>query len=129
MATKPGTSFGEVLKRLRVAAGLTQEALAERANLSPKTVSNLESHPDHTPRLESVTLLADALGVGAEDRARLLAAARPETLLTTPLAAGEEAAPAPTRAPASLLAEGAMTDAILVEAQPPPSSAGRLSWR
>ena len=35
-------SFGALLKRQRLAAGLTQEALAERAGLSAKAVSDLE---------------------------------------------------------------------------------------
>jgi transcriptional regulator with XRE-family HTH domain len=37
------TTFGALLKRSRMAAGLTQEALAERANLSTRAVSDLES--------------------------------------------------------------------------------------
>ena len=34
--------FGDVLRRYRVAAGLTQEALAERAALSARGISDLE---------------------------------------------------------------------------------------
>jgi predicted ATPase/transcriptional regulator with XRE-family HTH domain len=79
VATTQGTAFGALLKRLRLAAGLTQEGLAERAGLSAKAVSDLERHPGRTPRLESVTLLADALGLEREERASLLAAARPDT--------------------------------------------------
>ena len=70
-------SFAALLKRQRLAAGLTQEALAERAGLSAKAVSDLERDPARTPRLGTVTLLADALGAGPEERAELLAAARP----------------------------------------------------
>ena len=74
----PGTAgFGALLKRHRLAAGLTQEALAERAGLSAKAVSDLERDPDRLPRLATVTLLADALGADQEARAELLAAARP----------------------------------------------------
>ncbi len=74
----PGTAgFGALLKRHRLAAGLTQEALAERAGLSAKAVSDLERDPDRLPRLATVTLLADALGADQEVRAELLAAARP----------------------------------------------------
>ena len=69
--------FGELLRRHRLAAGLTQEALAERAGLSAKAVSDLERDPARTPRLETVGLLADALGAGPDERAALLAAARP----------------------------------------------------
>jgi len=70
-------TFAALLKRQRLAAGLTQEALADRAGLSAKAVSDLERDPARTPRLGTVTLLADALGAGPEERAQLLAAARP----------------------------------------------------
>src|SRR5690348_9605102 len=40
-ATTQGDSFGMLLKRHRVAAGLSQEALAERAALSARAVSDL----------------------------------------------------------------------------------------
>jgi predicted ATPase/transcriptional regulator with XRE-family HTH domain len=70
-------SFGGLLKRQRLAAGLTQEALAERAGLSPKAVSDLERDPARSPRLGTVTLLADALAADPDGRAELLAAARP----------------------------------------------------
>ena len=66
-----------MLKRQRLAAGLTQEALAERAGLSPKAVSDLERDPARSPRLGTVTLLADALAADPDARAELLAAARP----------------------------------------------------
>ena len=70
-------AFGALLKRHRLAAGLTQEALAERARLSPKAVSDLERDPARSPRLATVALLADALGLPPDRRAALLAAARP----------------------------------------------------
>ena len=73
-----GSSFGVLLRQYRLAAGLTQEALAERAGVSSKAVSGLERDPDRTPRLDTVALLADALGVDADTREVLLAAARPE---------------------------------------------------
>jgi transcriptional regulator with XRE-family HTH domain len=81
-------SFGELLRQRRLAAGLTQEALAERAGISAKAVSDLERDPDRTPRLDTVGLLADALGLGAGGRAGLLTAARPQM----PDAAGRGAA-------------------------------------
>jgi predicted ATPase/transcriptional regulator with XRE-family HTH domain/TolA-binding protein len=80
VAAVPGpgvTGFGALLKRQRLAAGLTQEALAQRAGLSPKAVSDLERDPARTPRLGTVTLLADALGADPQRRAELLATARP----------------------------------------------------
>ena len=72
------TSFGELLRQRRLAAGLTQEALAERAGVSAKAVSDLERNPGRTPRLDTIGLLADALDLGPGERAGLLAAARPQ---------------------------------------------------
>ena len=77
-------TFASLLKRQRLAAGLTQEALAERAGLSPRAVSDLERDPARTPRLGTVTLLADALGADQEQRDELLAAARPAPAPGTP---------------------------------------------
>jgi predicted ATPase/transcriptional regulator with XRE-family HTH domain len=81
-------SFGELLRQRRLTAGLTQEALAERAGISAKAVSDLERDPDRTPRLDTVGLLADALGLDPGGRAGLLTAARPQV----PDAAGRGAA-------------------------------------
>ncbi len=92
-------SFGELLRQRRLAAGLTQEALAERAGVSAKAISDLERAPDRTPRLDTVGLLADALNLGPDERAGLLAAARP-TADGTPAAGSPPADPAPVvRAP------------------------------
>ncbi len=77
MSSIESTSFGVLLRQLRLAAGLTQEALAERTGLSAKAISDLERDPTRRPRLASVTLLADALELDSYDRASLLAAARP----------------------------------------------------
>ncbi|TMC10875.1 MAG: XRE family transcriptional regulator [Chloroflexi bacterium] len=76
--------FGVLLRRLRLAAGLTQEALAERAGLSARAISDLERHPDRTPRLDSVASLGDALDLDAVQRAALLVAARPDSGAPTP---------------------------------------------
>src|SRR5919107_100783 len=78
MAVAELSSFGALLRRQRLAAGLTQEALSERSGVSTKAVSELERDPARTPRLDTVALLADALRLDPEERARLLAAARPD---------------------------------------------------
>lgn len=77
--------FGVLLRRLRLAAGLTQEALAERAGVSAKAVRGLERDPNRLPRLDTAALLADALGLEPATRARFLAAARPEPTAPTPV--------------------------------------------
>jgi predicted ATPase/DNA-binding XRE family transcriptional regulator len=77
-------SFNVLLRRLRLAAGLTQEALAERAGISAKAISDLERNPTRSPRLETVHLLAEALRLDPEGRTNLLAAARADHTLPTP---------------------------------------------
>jgi len=77
METTQPTLFGDLLKRHRTAAGLTQEALAERARLSRKAVSALECGERLAPRRDTLRLLADALGLADAERAAFEVAARP----------------------------------------------------
>jgi len=67
----PSPLFAHLLRRFRRAAGLTQEELAERANLSARAVSDLERDDDRVPRRDTLELLADALQFSTEDRAIL----------------------------------------------------------
>jgi tetratricopeptide (TPR) repeat protein len=64
------------LRRFRLAAGLTQEELAEQARLSARAITDLERGVRRAPRRETVALLVAALNLGARDRAALEAAAR-----------------------------------------------------
>ncbi len=68
-------SFGEILQRLRLAAGLTQEGLADRAGISPRAISDLERGARRYPRRDTLNLLADALELSAPERAEFEAAA------------------------------------------------------
>ena len=61
-------SFGELLKRHRITAGLSQEELADRARISVKTVSALEQSARQRPYRETITALAEALGLSAATR-------------------------------------------------------------
>jgi transcriptional regulator with XRE-family HTH domain len=70
-------SFAVVLKRERLAAGLTQEALAERATLSARAISDLERGVKQTPHQQTIERLAAALGLSNARRNALAAAARP----------------------------------------------------
>ena len=92
MRTNSPAPFGELLKRYRLAAGLSQEELAERAGLSPRGVSDLERGARTQPRPGTVRLLADALGLGGDDRAAFVAAARRTSALTETPTASDSAA-------------------------------------
>jgi transcriptional regulator with XRE-family HTH domain len=64
------------VQRWRHTANLTQEALAERSGLSPRSIQNLESGRVSRPRRDSVRLLADALGLAGRARIEFEHAAR-----------------------------------------------------
>jgi len=76
MATLSSQSFGDLLRRHRLAAGLTQEVLADRAGLSVRGLSDLERGARLAPRRETVQLLCKALQLSEAERARLEAVAR-----------------------------------------------------
>jgi predicted ATPase/transcriptional regulator with XRE-family HTH domain len=67
-------TFGDLLRRHRQAAGLTQEALAARTGLSVRGLSDLERGARATPRKDTLHLLLDALGLVGAERAALVAA-------------------------------------------------------
>lgn len=82
------SSLAELLQTFRSAAHLSQEALAERAGLSTRTIGDIETGVARTPRLVTIMLLAEALGLDEADRARLQNAARKTP---SPAAASESA--------------------------------------
>lgn len=69
------SDFGNLLRRHRLTAGLSQEALAERARVSVDGISALERGRRRTPQRETLALLAGALGLDDEQRKELEAAA------------------------------------------------------
>ncbi|HEY7035949.1 MAG TPA: tetratricopeptide repeat protein [Thermomicrobiales bacterium] len=85
-ATHP--AFGELLKRLRTAVDLSQEALAERAGVSARAVSDLERGIIGCPRRNTALRLADGLELAGADRDSFLALAR-----GLPTAGGDEPSP------------------------------------
>ena len=91
MAASDIATFGVLLHRFRRAAGISQEALAERAGLSASTIAALERGRRTIPRPQTVALLADALGLAPVDRAALVSAAAaarlPSRTIARPLAA------------------------------------------
>jgi len=71
MTSEQTLTFGALIRRYRTAAGLSQEALAERANLSARAISDLERGLKQAPRRDTVELLAQALGLAPDERAAL----------------------------------------------------------
>jgi predicted ATPase/DNA-binding XRE family transcriptional regulator len=67
-------TFGTRLRRLREAASLTQEELAERARLTRNAISALERGERKRPYPHTLRALADALKLSEDERATLLAA-------------------------------------------------------
>ncbi len=62
------------MRRLREAAALTQEELAQRAGLTAKGISDLERGARRRPYPHTVRSLADALELAEDERAALFAA-------------------------------------------------------
>ncbi len=80
-------TIGDLLLRYRVAVGLTQKELAERATLSVRAIGDIERGVKQHPHRETIRLLADTLTLSDEQRDCFLAAAR------------QQRTPAPTLAP------------------------------
>lgn len=58
--------LAENIKKYRNKLGLTQEALARKANISYNTIIKLESKGITDPRMETLKKLASALGVSID---------------------------------------------------------------
>jgi transcriptional regulator with XRE-family HTH domain len=91
MSITSDVSFAERLRRLREAAGLTQEELAERAGLTPDAIGVLERGARRHPYPNTVRALADALGLSSDERAAFIASIP------------KRGAPAPLPAPSAAL--------------------------
>lgn len=74
MEDEAGKSFGELLRGLREASGLSREELAGRAGLSAKAIGALERGERRRPHPHTFRVLADALGLSGESRNELFAA-------------------------------------------------------
>ncbi|MGA9943758.1 MAG: helix-turn-helix domain-containing protein [Candidatus Cybelea sp.] len=69
------SDFGTLLRRFRLAAGLSQEMLAERAGLSANGIGALERGYRRAPQRETLALIVRALGLGEHHRHDLEASA------------------------------------------------------
>lgn len=85
MRKLPGL-FGTRLRRLREAAGLTQEELASRSGVSAKTISTLERGERKRPYPHTVRSLAGALKLSENERAALFVAVPKRSSADTPVA-------------------------------------------
>lgn len=85
MAAEP---LAALLKRLRGRAKLSQEELAARAGLSPRTVSDIERGVQLHPRQVTLEILSDALGIDATQRRELWATASSSGIEPIPALAG-----------------------------------------
>jgi transcriptional regulator with XRE-family HTH domain len=58
--------LSENIKKYRAKLGLTQEALARKANISYNTIIKLESKGITDPRMETLIKVADALEISLD---------------------------------------------------------------
>jgi transcriptional regulator with XRE-family HTH domain len=82
----PG-SFGMLMRRYRLALGLSQEELADRSGLSVRAISNMERGRTARPHRHTVQSVAGALSLREPERLRLEQSAR--------MAGGEAGSDAP----------------------------------
>ncbi|MFA6691465.1 MAG: helix-turn-helix transcriptional regulator [Saccharofermentanales bacterium] len=57
----------DMIRRLREAAGLTQEKLAEAAGVSPLSIRNIETGRTVDPKARTLAAIARALGVSTDN--------------------------------------------------------------
>ena len=72
-------TFGELLRRHRIARGFTQEALAEHAAISSTAVAALERGRRRAPRLSTLRQIARALDLDPDELAEMARAATAES--------------------------------------------------
>jgi transcriptional regulator with XRE-family HTH domain len=95
MDTGTGLTFGDLLRRHRDSAGLTQEELAERTGLTPQAISLLERGERRRPHRYTVQKLAEVLELGGEDLASFEAAVRRSSSRKTTAELSRRTLPAP----------------------------------
>jgi tetratricopeptide (TPR) repeat protein/transcriptional regulator with XRE-family HTH domain len=91
-AEQAALRLGGLLRQLRDEAGLTQDELAEAAQVSQRAISDLERGINRTARLDTARLLAGALGLDEPARELFVAAARGRAPAGEVLAARDGAA-------------------------------------
>ena len=98
------TPIGDLLRRHRLFAGLSQEALAERAGLSVDAIRALERGRRHTPRPDTLAMLATALTLDDADRIALITVATgTEAPMMVPGRSNHAIPPSPPAPPGDLI--------------------------
>jgi transcriptional regulator with XRE-family HTH domain len=109
-AEPSANSFASLLRQFRAEARLTQEELAQKAGLSPRSISDLERGISRTARADTANLLADALAIAGPVRTAFLAAARGRGQASDVLTARDRSS---INAPAAPVLSYAANDGIL----------------
>jgi len=65
--TSVGKIIGERVRQARIRAGLTQEKLAQKSQISTVTISRLERGATEYPRRAELTQIAAALGLDVDE--------------------------------------------------------------
>lgn len=78
MSVAPRGRFGLLLRQHRVALGLSQEALADRAGLSARGIADLERGVRRYPHFHTLRCLAEALELAPSERVALIGAGQRE---------------------------------------------------
>ena len=115
-STPRESSFGALLRRHRLAAGLTQEALAERAGISERSIRDFERGVARRPHRETVDLLVEALGLASARRAAFNDAASASSIA---IAAGSRTRANSSTALVGRAPELALIDRHLASGDPP----------
>jgi len=106
--------LGDLLRRYRVVSGQSQEALAERAGLSARSISDLERGVNLRPHHGTIALLADALDLAPQSRATLEATVtHRRRTRTAPAPPAEKPAPLLPSEPTPLLGRAQDVAAVL----------------
>jgi non-specific serine/threonine protein kinase len=113
--------FGELLRRFRIDAGLSQEELAERAGVSVQAVGALERGDRRMPRRDTINRLAEALSLSPEASAALRASVPrgrgPAAQASAPAAAARTNLSAPATSFVGRTAELAVVRGLLDESR------------
>lgn len=123
MATRQPLSFSDLLRHLRLEAGLSQDELAEKARLSRNGVSEIERGRKR-PYKDTVSRLADGLGLAGAERAFFEAAARARPSPTIPVSgvsglSGVPGLPAPSLGPLPINTSNHHRSAVLPRERAP----------